>query len=193
MLKICFLSIVNAQDLFSWNKLGYTSTAAFKGKTKNQLKKKPQTQPSISLATNTSVTEQGLIDNLNHQQSANTQYCRIWTRRQLREVCAPLHPPSTNPIAPRQSKLALRQDQLAQAALHGEACTLFLKASRSRTPPLITALLFQRLGSPLIPHTQPLCPALSLHRRGRRGEHAPFQLFPSPCSGRAAERREVQD
>lgn len=48
MLKICFLSIVNVQDLFSRNKLGYTSTAAFKGRAKSQLKKH-QTHPNITL------------------------------------------------------------------------------------------------------------------------------------------------
>lgn len=48
-------------------------------------------------------------------------------------MCAPFHLLSTNPKAPRQSKLPLRQDQLAQAALSGQGCT-FSRPHREQNP-----------------------------------------------------------
>ena len=62
--------------------------------------------------------------------------------------------------------------------IRGAAPKFFSRPCRVQNPTLTTALLSQRSGGLLIPYTQPLCPALSLCRRGRRGEHTLLPPLP---------------
>lgn len=77
-------------------------------------------------------------------------------------MCASLHLPSTNPTAPRQSKLALRQDQLAQAALGGEGCTLLKASQRAEPLPSLQLCFYQGWEAHWF-HTQS-------HSAGQEGE-----------------------
>lgn len=112
----------------------------------------------------------------------------------MREVRAPLHPPSANPVAPRESKLALRKDQLAQAALpvggckegYRQRCCTQLLLHAPQNAESHPSLQPRFPKGRLILYAQSLC--LLSHFAGEEGEGSMprFQLFPSSHSGKAA-------